>query len=46
MTFFIISIAGLIYAGGVLVLVGGIWRAPEGFEDETGFHRGKPAPRV
>jgi len=45
MTFLIISIAGLIYAGGLLALVGGFWRAREGFEDEKGFHQGNPGAR-
>jgi len=45
MTFLIISIAGLIYTGGLLALVGGFWRAREGFEDEKGFHQGNPGAR-
>ena len=27
-----------VYLVGWLTLAGGWWRAPEGFEDETGFH--------
>jgi hypothetical protein len=36
----LLIIAG-IYLVGVLVLASGIWRAPEGFEDEGGFHEGR-----
>jgi len=32
-------IAGL-YLAGLFMLAGGVWRAPEGFEDEKGFHTG------
>ena len=31
---------GLLYAAGLVVLAGALWRAPEGFEDDAGFHRG------
>ncbi|HEY9248064.1 MAG TPA: hypothetical protein VIO38_02985, partial [Rariglobus sp.] len=29
------------YFTGLLVLAGAVWRAPEGFEDEQGFHTGR-----
>lgn len=32
---------GLLYTAGLVVLAGALWRAPEGFEDEVGFHRGR-----
>lgn len=35
-----LTILGLIYVAGLVVLAGALWRAPEGFEDERGFHRG------
>jgi hypothetical protein len=28
---------------GLVVLLGGLFRAPEGYEDENGFHIGAPA---
>ena len=31
---------GLLYTAGLVVLAGALWRAPEGFEDDAGFHRG------
>ena len=33
-------VIGLVYTVGLVVLAGALWRAPEGFEDEHGFHRG------
>lgn len=30
-----------IYLAGLLVLAGAVWRAPEGFEDDNGFHTGR-----
>jgi hypothetical protein len=36
---------GAIYLIGLLVLVGGIMRAPEGFEDESGFQAGSASLR-
>ncbi len=36
-----LCLAGLVYAVGLLVLAGALWRAPEGFEDDAGFHRGQ-----
>ena len=38
--FIILTIIGLLYAIGLTVLAGALWRAPEGFEDDRGFHRG------
>ena len=35
-----LTILGLLYAVGLVVLAGALWRAPEGFEDDRGFHRG------
>jgi hypothetical protein len=35
-----ISLA-LVYLAGLFVLAKGIWRAPEGFEDESGFREGR-----
>jgi len=34
-------IFALVYLAGLLVLAKGIWRAPEGFEDESGFREGR-----
>lgn len=36
-----LAILGLLYTAGLVVLAGALWRAPEGFEDEAGFHRGR-----
>jgi len=36
-----LSILAVIYLSGLLVLAGAVWRAPEGFEDEQGFHEGR-----
>jgi hypothetical protein len=30
-----------IYLVGLLALAGAVWRAPEGFEDDQGFHTGR-----
>ncbi|CAM2775987.1 hypothetical protein [Rariglobus hedericola] len=30
-----------LYLAGLLVLTGAVMRAPEGFEDEDGFHKGR-----
>lgn len=38
-----LSIIAVIYLSGLLVLAGAVWRAPEGFEDEDGFHEGRSA---
>jgi hypothetical protein len=38
--FVTITFFGLLYAVGLVVLAGALWRAPKGFEDERGFHRG------
>ena len=38
-----LSIMAVIYLTGLLVLAGAVWRAPEGFEDEDGFHEGRNA---
>ena len=35
---------GLFYTVGLVVLAGALWRAPTGFEDERGFHRGAEPP--
>jgi hypothetical protein len=40
----IIVIVGLFYTVGLVVLAGALWRAPTGFEDEKGFHRGSEPP--
>jgi hypothetical protein len=39
--FIALSIIAVIYLTGMLVLAGAVWRAPEGFEDEQGFHKGR-----
>lgn len=36
-----IALLGLLYTVGLVVLAGALWRAPEGFEDDSGFHRGQ-----
>ncbi len=38
--FMTLAILGLLYTVGLIVLAGALWRAPEGFEDDRGFHRG------
>jgi hypothetical protein len=38
---FTFVLLGLLYTAGLLVLAGALWRAPEGFEDDAGFHRGR-----
>jgi hypothetical protein len=38
-----LSIIAVIYLSGLLVLAGAVLRAPEGFEDENGFHEGRNA---
>jgi hypothetical protein len=40
-----ITLLGLLYTAGLVVLAGALWKAPEGFEDDAGFHRGQE-PRV
>ena len=40
MLLLISAILGLVYAGGMLALFGAVWLAPEGFEDDRGFHLG------
>lgn len=39
----VILIFAAIYLAGLCVLAGAAWRAPEGFEDEQGFHKGRNA---
>jgi hypothetical protein len=39
----LLLIIASIYFGGLLVLAGAVWRAPEGFEDDQGFHEGRAA---
>jgi len=39
MFIFGLIVAG-VYLAGLFMLAGGIWRAPEGFEDDEGFHAG------
>jgi hypothetical protein len=34
-------ILALVYLAGLYVLAKGIWCAPEGFEDESGFREGR-----
>ena len=36
-----LMILAAIYLTGLLVLAGAVWRAPEGFEDDKGFHKGR-----
>ena len=38
--FLTIALLGILYTVGLVVLAGALWRAPEGFEDDAGFHRG------
>jgi hypothetical protein len=38
-----LSILAVIYFSGLLVLAAAVLRAPEGFEDEQGFHEGRHA---
>ncbi|MBW8782786.1 MAG: hypothetical protein JF599_12995 [Verrucomicrobia bacterium] len=38
-----LSLLGFFYVVGLLALAGALWRVPEGFEDEKGFHVG-PRP--
>jgi hypothetical protein len=35
-----LSLLGFLYAVSLLALAGALWRVPEGFEDEKGFHVG------
>ncbi len=37
----VLLIVAAVYLLGLLVLAGAVWRAPEGFEDERGFHEGR-----
>jgi len=37
---FAVMILGCVYLAGLLVLAGAVLRAPEGFEDDEGFHEG------
>jgi hypothetical protein len=37
----IIIALGLVYALGVALIADSLWNAPQGFEDETGFHHGR-----
>jgi hypothetical protein len=37
---FIVTIAGLILVAGWIILIAAMLCAPEGFEDQEGFHRG------
>jgi hypothetical protein len=36
-------LSGVASVLGLAVLLGGLFRAPEGYEDENGFHIGAPA---
>ena len=37
----VLLVLAAIYLTGLLVLAGAVWRAPEGFEDDKGFHTGR-----
>lgn len=37
----ILLIIAAVYLVGLVVLTGGVLRAPQGFEDDEGFHEGK-----
>jgi hypothetical protein len=36
-----LALLGLLYAVGLVVLAGALWRTPRGVEDEGGFHGGR-----
>ncbi|MFA6286357.1 MAG: hypothetical protein WC661_03165 [Opitutaceae bacterium] len=36
-----LSLFAFVYLAGLLTLAGALWRAPEGFEDDEGFHAGQ-----
>jgi len=38
----LLLVAGAIAATGLFVLFAGTWRAPTGYQDESGFHFGLP----
>lgn len=38
---FAVMILACVYLAGLLVLAGAVLRAPEGFEDDDGFHEGR-----
>ena len=37
----VLSLFAFVYLVGLLTLAGALWRAPEGFEDDEGFHAGQ-----
>ena len=37
----LLTILACVYLIGLLVVAGAVWRAPEGFEDDDGFHEGR-----
>lgn len=37
-TFLLLLVGGALYAVGALVTLAALRRAPDGYEDETGFH--------
>jgi hypothetical protein len=40
-----IAFLGLLYTVGLVVLAGALFRVPDGFENESGFHGGRGSRR-